>query len=177
MLDKNNGNSKNSFISWAVFCMGAGTLIFLDQLLKLWSTENLADSPPRALLNDILGLTYFHNTGAAFGFLADFSWGRWAITALVIVLLATVMWYYWRLPLFNKMWFARVPLIFIFAGGIGNLIDRFRLGYVVDMLEFLFIDFAIFNLADVYVTVGAFTVVAAIILLGKDAPWPFNDGK
>jgi signal peptidase II len=175
-MPENNNKDKNSLLYWAVFCMVAGTLIFCDQLFKLWVSDNLAGESPRVLINGILGLTYFHNTGAAFGFLAGFTWGRWAITILVIVMLAAVIWYYFRLPGGGKYWTMRVPLILIFAGGIGNLIDRFRLGYVVDMLEFLFIDFAIFNLADVYVTAGAFTMVAMTILLGKDAPWPL-DGK
>jgi signal peptidase II len=165
----------NYRFTWGIFFAGNAILITLDQLLKVWASANLAGQPPRALINGVFGLTYFHNTGAAFGFLGDFPWGRWVLTVLVILLLAAVVWYYCQLSAKGgKVWLLRIPLILIFAGGVGNLIDRFRLGYVVDMLEFLFINFAIFNLADVFVTVGAFFMVAMVILFGKDAPWPFG---
>jgi signal peptidase II len=176
-----NGDNKKKFMpedvfSWCVFLFFSLFLIALDQWLKEWASVNLSGEPARSLVSGFLGFTYFHNTGAAFGFLAGHAWGMWVITALVIVLLFVVVWYYYRLPTDgdNKIWVLRVPLILIFAGGVGNLIDRLRFGYVVDMLEFLFMDFAIFNLADVYVTAGCFAMIAFIILMGKKAPWPFG---
>jgi len=159
------------------FLFAAVVMVALDQWLKVWSSANLAGNAPRTLINGVLGLTYFHNTGAAFGFLGGADWGRWVLTVLVLGLLAVVGWYYFKLPNERRMWLVRVPLLLIFGGGVGNLIDRVRLGYVVDMIEFLFMRFAIFNLADVFVTVGAFAAVAAMIYLGKDAPWPFDDKK
>lgn len=156
--------------------LSSGVMITLDQLLKIWSSSNLANQPPRVLINGILGLTYFHNTGAAFGFLGGQAWGRWVLTVVVILLLVTVVWYYFRLPATRKMWLIRVPLLFVFAGGMGNLIDRVRLGYVVDMLEFLFIRFAVFNLADVFIVSGIIAVPIIILIMGKkDAPWPFRE--
>ena len=152
-------------------------MIVLDQWLKIWSSANLAGSEPRALINGVLGLTYFHNTGAAFGFLGGAIWGRWVLTALVFAMLAVVGWYYFKLPNTRKMWLVRIPLLMIFGGGLGNWIDRVRLGYVVDMIEFLFVRFAIFNLADVFITIGAFAIFPVMIILGKDAPWPFDDKK
>lgn len=150
-------------------------MVALDQWLKAWSSANLAGSGPRTLINGVLGLTYFHNTGAAFGFLGGAGWGRWVLTVLVFAMLAVVGWYYFKLPDTRKMWLVRVPLLLIIGGGLGNWIDRVRLGYVVDMIEFLFVRFAIFNLADVFITVGTFAALAAMIYLGKDAPWPFNN--
>ncbi|MCL2203627.1 MAG: signal peptidase II [Defluviitaleaceae bacterium] len=171
--DKKSGLPRK-FFSWWPFLFFSAILIALDQWLKIWSSANLAGQPRRAVVDGVLGLTYFHNRGAAFGLLSDREWGRWVITVLVIVLLAGVAWYYGRLPTERKLWWVRAPLILIFAGGLGNLIDRFRLGYVVDMLEFLFVNFAIFNLADVFVTVGAFSMVLVVMLMGKKAPWPFG---
>jgi len=159
------------------FLFATVVMVVLDQWLKVWSTAHLAGNDPRTLVNGVLGLTYFHNTGAAFGFLGGAGWGRWVLTVLVFGLLALVGWYYFKLPNTRRMWLVRVPLLLIFGGGLGNLIDRVRLGYVVDMIEFLFMRFAIFNLADVFVTVGAFAVVAVMLYLGKEAPWPFDDKK
>jgi signal peptidase II len=180
MPNENNENIKRSalrgLLSWCAFLFFTVVLVALDQWLKVWTLANLARQPKRTLINGVLGLTYHRNPGAALGFLADFSWGRWVITGMVVVLLPTVLWYYHKLPHERKNWLVRVPLILIFAGGLGNLTDRFfRGGFVVDMLEFLFINFAIFNLADVYVTVGAFSLVFVIMLMGKNAPWPFGD--
>jgi len=152
-------------------------MVALDQWLKIWSSANLAGNEPRVLVRGVLGLTYFHNTGAAFGFLGGVGWGRWVLTLLVSALLALVAWYYFKLPNERRMWLVRVPLLLIFGGGLGNLIDRVRLGYVVDMIEFLFMRFAIFNLADIFVTVGAVAAVAAMLFMGKNAPWPFDDKK
>ena len=129
------------------------------------------------LVEGFLGLTYFHNTGAAFGLLGNFTWGRWALTAFVILALMGIIWYFNRLPSEKKMWLLRVPLVLIFAGGLGNLIDRVRLGFVVDMLEFLFINFAIFNLADVFVTTGIFLLIPVSLYMGKDMPWPFGERR
>ena len=162
--------------AWVIFlCLSAG-LVFLDQWLKVWSTTNLSGQPRRVVLDGILGLTYFHNTGAAFGFLNDVAWGMWFLTVVKAILLSMVMYYFTRLRHGGVQWMARLALILVFAGGLGNLIDRIRLGYVVDMLEFLFIRFAIFNLADVYVTVGVVALFIAILAMGKDAPW-FGETK
>jgi signal peptidase II len=158
------------------FFLLSGLLIVIDHWLKSWSSANLSGQPPRALISGVLGLTYFHNTGMAFGMLSGFAWSRWVIAGLVFLLLAGVAWYYFRLPAGGRFWAMRIPLIFIFAGGIANLIDRIYLGYVVDMLEFLFIDFAIFNLADVFITTGVFALFPVVIWLGKDAPWPVGNG-
>lgn len=158
-----------------VFLGGSAVMVALDQWLKWWSSANLAGAPRRVLIDGVLGLTYFHNTGAAFGFLAEQNWGRWVLTVIVSLLLCVVVWYYFRLPRARRNWWVRVPLILVFAGGLGNLIDRVRLGFVVDMLEFLFVRFAIFNLADVFITVGGFAFVGIVIIMGKNAPWPFGE--
>ena len=156
---------------WIVFCAVAVVLIILDLLLKHWAEANLMGQPSRVLINGILGLTYHENPGVAFGLLSDFGWGRWVITVINIFLMLGLLWYYHQMSSGKKFWFVRVPLILIFAGGVGNLIDRIALGIVRDMLEFLFVRFAIFNLADVYVTVGAFSFLFFALFVVKDIPY------
>jgi len=157
---------------WITFVVVAGVLLALDLWLKSWSGANLMNQPPRVLVSGFLRLTYFENSGAAFGFLAGAGWGRWFLTIFNIVVLLGLLWYYNKLPLERKFWLMRVPLILIFAGGIGNLFDRIYLGVVRDMLEFLFINFAIFNLADVWVVVGVFSLLFVVLFVIRDFPFP-----
>jgi signal peptidase II len=171
----NKKNVRYALLHWGAFFLASGLLIAVDQWLKQWSTANLSGEPSRVLISGVLGLTYWHNTGAAFGLLSGFGWGLRVISVLVVFLLAGVAWFYYRLPKGKWYWFLRVPMILIFAGGLGNLIDRIRLGYVVDMLEFLFMNFAIFNLADVFVTTGVFVLFPILLFMGKNAPWPFGE--
>ena len=145
-------------------------LITLDQLLKLWAIANLQGQPERTLIRGFLHLTYLENTGAAFGLLAGFGGAVWVLTGVKLVLLALALVYFAKLPLETRFIFVRIPLMMIFAGGVGNLIDRVRLGHVVDMLAFSFMDFPVFNLADVCVTAGAFLFVFIVLFVVKDAP-------
>ena len=148
----------------------AAILLALDLWLKSWAAANLQGMDGRVLLPGFLGLTYTRNTGAAFGLLANFEWGRWVLTAVKVILMGGLLWYYNRIPLEKRHWFIRVPIILILAGGIGNLYDRIAFGYVRDMLEFLFINFPIFNLADVFVTTGVFVGGFIILFVVKDFP-------
>ena len=149
----------------------AAVLLALDLWLKSWAAANLQGMPSRILIPGFLGLTYTRNTGAAFGFLANFEWGRWVITAVKIILMGGLLWFYNRLPLGRLFWLIRVPVILIFAGGIGNLYDRLVFGYVRDMLAFLFVNFPIFNLADVYVVSGVFFGAFIILFVIKDSSY------
>ena len=138
--------------------------------MKLWAIANLQGQPERTLIRGVLHLTYLENTGAAFGFLAGFGGAVWVLTGVKLVLLVLALVYFVKLPLDTRFIFVRIPVVMIFAGGVGNLIDRVRLGFVVDMLAFSFMDFPVFNLADVYVTVGAFLFVFLVLFVVKDAP-------
>ena len=128
--------------------------------------------PPRVLIDGFLGLTYHENPGAAFGMLAGFGWGRWFLTIFNSLVLLGIIWYYNRLPFERRYWFMRVPLILMFVGGLGNLVDRVHLGVVRDMLEFLFMNFAIFNMADVYITSGTVALMFVCLFIVKDFPFP-----
>ena len=156
--------------TWTIFGLSVAILIALDLWLKHWAAANLPGEP-RTLIPGFLGLRYLENPGAAFGFLAGTDSGRWILTTLNLVILGGLLWYYNRLPLEKRLWWMRVPIIFVVAGGIGNLIDRIALGIVRDMLEFQFISFPIFNLADVYVTGGVFALIFVVLFIVKDVPF------
>jgi signal peptidase II len=154
---------------WIVFVVVSFVLVVLDLWLKYWAVANLQNQPDIILMKGVLGLTYVQNPGALFGFLASLG-ARWILAALKAVILGGILWYYNRLPLEKRFWFLRVPMIFVFAGGVGNLFDRVKLGYVRDMLNFLFVSFPVFNLADVYVTCGVFSLFFVIFFVVRDIP-------
>jgi len=159
---------KTKVYNLVILLFAVGVLLALDLILKVWAQNNLSPFVTREFIPGFLGLTYLRNTGAAFGFLAEADWGRWVLTIVKIILMAGLLWYYWRLPVDRKFWLLRVPIIFIVAGGIGNLWDRITLGYVRDMLAFGFINFPIFNLADVWVVIGCFSAAFVMLFLLKE---------
>ena len=146
--------------------------LILDQALKYWTSVNIVENTAgytevRPLIPGILRLTNFHNSGAAFSFLANASWARWFFVVLCLIFVAIVIYALLRdiIPSPGARWAA----VFVMAGAIGNCIDRMITGYVVDMLEFDFTVFGhrfpVFNLADVYITVGAIVFVIFILIL------------
>jgi signal peptidase II len=153
----------------SIFIAGIFTLLIvaLDQWFKRWTTVHLQHAPDRVVIEYILGLTYVENRGAAFGLMQG---GRWVFIVLTAAVLAVIIYYYVRLPLERKYWLIRVPLIFIFAGAIGNFIDRLRYGFVVDMFEFLFIRFPVFNIADICLVTGTILLAFIFIFVIKEDP-------
>ena len=106
-------------------------VVLLDQITKWLAVQYLKPQFSVPLINDVLHLTYVENEGAAFGMLKN---SRWVFMIVSAVAVAVAM---------------------ILGGGIGNMIDRVRIGYVVDFIDFRLINFAVFNVADSFVTVGA----------------------
>jgi len=167
----NNWKNKIFSVQTAVFILGAMLLIVLDLWLKYWSYYNLSGMPPREIIPGFLGFRYVVNTGMAFGLFAGADFMRYALIIANIAITCGLVWYYYLFdPKNKKHWLCRVAVIMVFAGGIGNLYDRLFLGHVRDMLEFLFVRFAIFNLADVFVTGGVFAFLFLVIFIAKDAP-------
>lgn len=111
------------------------------------------------VIDGFLDLTYSENTGMGFGLGKGSTLG---ITVITAILIAAIIGY---LLFFKKeKAYIRIPLIMVAAGGIGNLVDRTQLGYVRDFFEFTFVDFAIFNIADAFVTVGAVVLIIGLIV-------------
>jgi len=140
-------------------------LVTLDQWAKVFATNNLMGRADRVLIDYVLSLTYHRNAGAAFGI---FQGGRWAFLVLAVIIMVAIAIYYVKLP-HNRVYDAiRISLILIAAGGIGNSIDRLLNGFVVDFLRFDFINFPIFNVADIYVVTGTILLAIVVIFFIKD---------
>lgn len=133
-------------------------VIFLDQLTKNLTVLHLKPIPTQPIIQDVIHLTYVENRGAAFGMLANNRWVFMIISSVAIV--ALLVYLIWKKP--TNKWEC-VALSFVIGGGIGNMIDRFALGYVVDMIDCRFINFAVFNVADSFVCVGAGILVVYLL--------------
>lgn len=124
-------------------------LIIIDRVSKILAAKYLAGGGAVVVVPHLLGLRYLENTGMAFSLLS----GKTVFLAVVTALALIIMAYFIFIKKAGQP-FEHFCFILIFAGGIGNLIDRVFQGYVIDYFEFLFMDFAIFNVADVYVCTG-----------------------
>lgn len=135
-------------------------LVILDQVVKFLVKTNIPLGGQVSFIPCVLGLTHIHNEGAAFSMLSG---ARWFFVVLTVAFVVFAMW----LLLTNKFPhpMGKWSLVLVIGGAIGNLIDRAIYGYVVDMFETLFMNFAIFNVADIFVVVGgvAFCIYYAFL--------------
>ncbi len=133
-------------------------LIALDQVVKAYVVQNIALGEIKSWIPNLVSLTYLQNRGAAFSILQD-QHLLFAVITLVVVVGA--IWYLHK-HMEDSFWMV-LGLTLIIAGGLGNFIDRISQGFVVDMFHLDFINFAIFNVADSYLTVGVVVLLLAML--------------
>lgn len=136
-------------------------IIFLDQLTKWLTVINLGLGETFPLIKNVFHFTYVRNTGAAFSMFNDPD-ERWIFMSISTVAIIALAIYLWKNRKGSKL--LCVALSFIIGGGLGNMVDRCILKYVIDMLDFRLINFAIFNVADSFVCVGVGMFALAVIL-------------
>ncbi len=136
-------------------------LIIIDQITKILALKFLKPiNGSHTVIEGILSLTFVENQGAAFGILQGY---RWLFVFLTVVIICFISYYYIKMPKSRPYLWIRVSLVLISAGAIGNCIDRLFRKYVVDFLQFDFIRFPVFNIADIFVVVG--TILLAVVML------------
>ena len=140
-------------------------LVCIDQFTKYLVVGHLKDRPAYVLIRNIFQLEYLENRGAAFGILQN---QRIFFYISVLLITAAVIWFYSKVPMEKKYLPLRICAVLIVGGAFGNCIDRIRPNYVVDFFYFKLIDFPIFNVADIYVTVAAFLLVILILVYYKE---------
>ena len=136
----------------------------LDQWTKLLVVENIPLYGHVEFIPDFLSFTYVQNTGAAF---SSFKGMQWLFLAVFAVFTAGVIWEFAK----KKMpftTFERWCIAAIYAGGLGNMIDRLRLGYVVDMVKTEFMTFPVFNVADCFITCGCILLLVHLFFFNKE---------
>lgn len=157
-------------LTFIIVLLAITALVGLDQAIKLWAIANLRNQPARPFLQvgsfDWMHLNYVENRGAAFSIMSG---NRGFLIVFPLVMLAVCLYLLHRYGKKHRWLYAALPLIA--AGGLGNLIDRiFRGGAVVDYLDVQLFRFAVFNFADICVTIGVAITLICILFFEKEVP-------
>ena len=150
---------KQSLLEYGIFSAIILVGIALDQLTKWLAVKFLMPITTQPIIKGVLHLTYVENRGAAFGMLAEHRWVFILLSSVTILVMVGAL-CSGHLP--NMLY--KVAVSMVVSGGIGNMIDRLMLGYVVDFIDFRLINFAVFNAADSFVCVGAGLLALWMIL-------------
>lgn len=152
---------------WFALALG---VCLLDQATKVAASASLDYGVPLALLPSF-NLTLLHNTGAAFSMLHDAAgWQRWLFSGIALLVTMGLSWWLARMDRSDR--FEVWALVLILGGAVGNLVDRLRLGYVVDFIQVYYqqYSFPAFNIADSAISVGAFMLLLRSAGIGPRAP-------
>ncbi len=145
-------------------------LVVLDQGSKFWVRTELINQDKIDIIPKVLNLQYSINTGAVWGILS----GKVDFLKIVsLIILVVITFAYFKIPNVKKYNVLKTLVVFIIAGAMGNLIDRFYLGYVVDFIYFEIINFPLFNLADTYLTVASILLFILAMFYYKDEDFEF----
>jgi len=139
----------------------AVAFIAVDQIVKNWAAEVLTKGEI-AVIENVLYLKYTENTGVAFSMFSD---NRWMLIGVTSVMLIVVLAFFLSGKVTDKL--EQFSLALMLSGGVGNLIDRISLGYVIDYIDVRIINFAIFNFADICICVGEFLLCVAVYISDK----------
>lgn len=146
-----------------LYAIIAAIILIGDQWLKYWVTVNITLSTGEAaLIPGVVKLVNIHNSGAAFGLLGDAAYARWlflGVAALFVIVIIVVL----AKHMFKSR-FANWCAVLALAGAVGNCIDRALYGYVVDMFKVEFMDFAVFNVADIFLVLACFAFIIYLIV-------------
>ena len=151
-------------MQFTFFVLFVAGIVAADQFTKLLTVANIALGAEVPFIPGLLRFTYVQNTGAAF---SSFEGQQWLFALIFALFTALMLWEYFK----KKMPFStfeRWCVAAIYGGGLGNMIDRVRLGYVVDMIETEFMEFPVFNVADCFITCGCIALMVSLILFNKE---------
>ena len=150
-----------TIVPYAIFI---AAVVAADQLAKYLTVANIELFSDVPFLPGLLQLTYVRNTGAAF---SSFQGQQWLFAVMFGIFTGVILWEFFKKPMpFTKL--ERWCIAAVYAGGLGNMIDRVRLGYVVDMIETTFMEFPVFNVADCFITCGCILLMAHLFLFNKE---------
>lgn len=140
-------------------------LLLIDQLTKLWAVNILKPIGSIPVIRNVLEIYYVENRGAAFGIMQN---KQWFFLVITLAVLGGLFWISGKIPEEKHFVPLKVCLYFVGAGAVGNMIDRVFRKYVVDFIYFSLINFPVFNVADIYVTVAAFMLVILILFFYQE---------
>ena len=149
---------------YALMAVFAAAIVVLDQITKALTLANIPLWGRVEAIPGLFHLTYVQNTGAAFSSFEGMQW----MFALIFAVFTVAVVYDFAKKYMPFTTAERWAIAAIYGGGLGNMIDRLRFGYVVDMICVDFMDFPVFNVADCFITCGCFFLIAHLILFNKD---------
>ncbi len=149
-------------------------LVAIDQITKYFAIIKLKNRPALPLLDGILEFNYLENRGAAFGMLQN---QKFFFLFVGIIMLFVIVYVLIKIPAKKKYTITHIFLVMIASGAIGNMIDRIRFDYVVDFISFILINFPIFNVADMYVTIALVGMSILILFVYKEEDLNFLSFK
>ncbi len=145
-------------------------LVVLDQFTKHLAVIHLKGQPNIIWIKGVMELEYLENRGAAFGILQN---QQWLFILLFFLFVGAACMFYCKVSMDRRFLPLRMIALFVVAGGLGNLLDRVRLGYVVDFFYFSLINFPVFNVADIYVTVSMVLLIFLFLCYYKEEDMDF----
>ena len=149
------------FFAYLLFVAG---IVAADQITKYMTVASIALYEDIPFVPGLLQLTYVQNTGAAF---SSFEGQQWLFALIFLFFTGLILHEYFKKPM-GFTTFERWCIAAIYGGGLGNMIDRVRMGYVVDMIETSFIEFPVFNVADCFITCGCILLMVHLVLFNKE---------
>ncbi len=150
-------------MQFLMFSLFAAFIVAADQVTKYLTVVNIELFEEIPFLPGLLQLTYVQNTGAAF---SSFEGQQWLFALIFLAFTGMLFYEYFKKPMAFKP-FERWCIVAIYAGGLGNMIDRVRLGYVVDMIETTFMEFPVFNVADCFISCGCVLLMVHLFFFNK----------
>lgn len=142
-------------------------IIIFDQLTKYWVVENIGLTDSIKIIPGVFDFVYVKNTGAAFSFLSDKTYGIVFLSIISILFCIGVILFIIKYKPKHKLLLTALSLMF--SGAVGNVIDRIIRGFVVDFIEATFINFPVFNVADIAITIGAVLLIIYVIFFDKES--------
>lgn len=149
-------------ILWSLIVL---IIIALDQISKYWVVNNIGLTDSFTVIPNIIDFVYVKNTGAAFSFLSDKTYGIILLSCISVIFCVGVVWFMIKRKPQHKL--LTISLALMLSGAIGNVIDRIFKGYVVDFIETTFIKFPVFNIADIAITIGASLIIIYVLFFEK----------
>ena len=138
-------------------------MVGVDQWVKLWVLDNIPLNTAIPGIPGVVSLAYVQNTGAAW---SSFQGMIWLFVLIFALFTAFLLWELITHKLGLNL-FEQWCLVIVYGGAVGNIIDRLRLGFVVDMFYLKFMDFPIFNVADCFICLGAFALIIELLFISK----------
>ena len=152
-------------INYLSALIGVVLLVIIDRATKLAAVNSLSDGSEISLIDNVFSLYYVENRGAAFGIMNGRQILLYIITIAIIVF---VIVFYIKIPKTKRFFALRAVMVLIISGALGNLYDRVIQHYVIDFMYFKAINFPVFNVADIYITVGAVILIILLLFYYKD---------